>query len=78
MGSTTPVQEIENLGLHMPLLDFDSLMVTTPTLAAEVTLLASPTSTTEDPMFHLEEGVESAVLTAEVKELLTIFENSKE
>ena len=78
MDSTTPTQEMENLGLHTPLLDFDSLMVTTPTLAAEVTLLASPISTTEEPVFHVEEGVESAVMTPEVEKLLTIFENSRE
>ena len=80
MEPETPTAAMGSLGLETPTFEISEMFMTTPTKEAELALLESPTSTTEEPItvtFCSEEGVKSAVLTPDVQELLTIFEEKE-
>ena len=80
MEPETPTAAMGSLGLETPTFEISEIFIHTPTKEAELTLLESPTSTTEEPLtltLHSEKGVKSAVLTPDVEELLTIFEEEE-
>ena len=80
MEPETLTAAMGSLGLETPAFEISEMFMTTPTKEAELALLESPTSTTEEPLtitLCSEEGVESAILTPDVQELLTIFEKEE-